>query len=103
MKENYATISVKLVKSKRKVLVLFSALAVMFLFGVLSLPVEAAGCTHLPCSQSRTYTYTHTNPSYAKPCVIYTETHIKCNCCGKILKYNVEPAKLYKSHTHGVN
>lgn len=103
MKENCVTICREGVKSKKKVIAVLCALAVMFSYGSIALPVEAAGCSHIPCAHVKTYTYTHTNPFYAKPCVIYEETHIKCNCCGKILKYNTEPARLYRSHTHGIN
>lgn len=87
----------------KKIAAVLCAFAIMFTLGFQAIPADAASCTHIPCRGIETYTYTHTNPFKGYQCVMYQETHIKCACCGKIIRYNVEPAKFYRNHIHGVN
>lgn len=103
MKKNDVTIDKRNSNIGKRIAAILCAIAIMFTLGFQAVPANAASCTHIPCNHVKTYTYTHTNPIKGYDCVIYQETHLKCACCGKIIKNNVEPAKYYRTHKHGVN
>lgn len=103
MKNNDVTIKERNPKIGKRIAAILCAFAIMFTLGFQAIPADAASCAHIPCNHVRTYSYTHTNPYKGADCVIYQETHIKCACCGKILKYGVENPKFYRTHKHGIN